>query len=120
MLDKLVDLKIPSPMVCGIWVDGVNCYAYTMDLEYGGIYRMIEIGKFILPKTLQDVTKAKFILATLLKLKSICDETAEKIEISIKAGKVHQKIASSHQSPKAHWKRNGEYEYIMIPKKAKR
>ncbi|KAG2227851.1 hypothetical protein INT45_002089 [Circinella minor] len=83
MLDKLVDKRIESPSVCGISVDVNNidisefftqqakCSTYILDLKYDGIYRLVELGSFELPSSINDVSKAKQCLAAFLQLKVI-------------------------------------------------
>lgn len=40
-----------------------------MDLEYNGVYKMVEIDQFILPSSLQDLAKVGFIVTQLLTIK---------------------------------------------------
>jgi Na+/glutamate symporter len=69
MIDTLVDANIPSPVVCGVWVDGKTCSTYKMDLKYNGLYRLIELDAFQLPTTMEDIMKARKIFSMLMKLK---------------------------------------------------
>ncbi|CAG8485652.1 1505_t:CDS:10 [Paraglomus occultum] len=55
-LDKMVDDGIftEDVVVCGILVHGLLCSAYAMDLKYDGVYRMILLGRFYLPRDHND------------------------------------------------------------------
>ncbi|KAI9318180.1 hypothetical protein BX666DRAFT_1599376 [Dichotomocladium elegans] len=93
MIDILVAYGIDQPRVCGLWVQGTlillcydhthsfgkcsgfSCHTYAMDLEYEGIYRMVELDQFHLPRTVADLVLTKHAMECLLKVKGIIIRT---------------------------------------------
>lgn len=50
-LDKSIEDGVDDVVICGLQIIGFLGMGYVMDLRYDGIYRMILIGGFELPKS---------------------------------------------------------------------
>ncbi|KAI8329622.1 hypothetical protein BC941DRAFT_193891 [Chlamydoabsidia padenii] len=100
ILNRLIRLGLESPLVCGLWIDGHHCEALKMDLRANGVYRLIELDNFELPKSIDDLTKVRTIVQKLLKIKRLIDIMTEDIERSIKMRKASQ--SSNHPCKMAH------------------
>ncbi|KAI9494177.1 hypothetical protein BDB00DRAFT_787391 [Zychaea mexicana] len=50
MINKLVELSVPNPTVCGLIVKGFKCTTYRLDLKAKHVYRMVELQEFLLPQ----------------------------------------------------------------------
>ncbi|KAG1041036.1 hypothetical protein G6F43_012180 [Rhizopus delemar] len=98
ILNQLIRLGLESPLVCGLWIDGHHCEALKMDLRANGVYRLIELDNFELPKSIDDLTKVRTIVQKLLKIKRLIDIMTEDIERSIKKRKASQSSQSSQSS----------------------
>lgn len=98
ILNRLIRLRLESPLVCGLWIDGHHCEALKMDLRVNGVYRLIELDNFELPKLIDDLTKVRTIVQKLLKIKRLIDIMTEDIERSIKKRKASQLSQSSLQN----------------------
>lgn len=80
MIDYLVDASIENISVCGILVEGVKCFTYMMDLEYDGVYRMVQLGQFNLVRDVSDILLIPKAIEYLLQTKSIILETLNSID----------------------------------------
>ncbi|ORX45539.1 hypothetical protein DM01DRAFT_1275528, partial [Hesseltinella vesiculosa] len=80
MVNNLIRLGLESPVVCGLWVDGYHCECLKMDLRANGLYRLVELDNFDLPKSIDDLTKVQAITQKLLKVKMLIDKTTEDVE----------------------------------------
>ncbi|CAO3641119.1 unnamed protein product [Cunninghamella blakesleeana] len=80
MIDYLADASIENISVCGVLVEGVNCFTYEMDLEYDGIYRMIQLGQFNLVRDVADILLLPKAIEYLLQTKAIILETLNSID----------------------------------------
>ncbi|RUP45547.1 hypothetical protein BC936DRAFT_148032 [Jimgerdemannia flammicorona] len=55
-LDKVIDDGVENKdvVVCGLLKQGLRCSLYAIDLRYDGVYRMITLGRFFLPRDNHD------------------------------------------------------------------
>ncbi|CAO3639221.1 unnamed protein product [Cunninghamella echinulata] len=124
LLNELVNYKVESPVVVGLWVSGFFCKSYKMDLSYNGVYRLVQLDEFELPHTIDDITKSSTIISCFLKMKNIINNTITNLE---NASKRKLKIISNNTSntnntnsekiPQKHWQRHSSEKVFRIPKK---
>ncbi|KAG1050497.1 hypothetical protein G6F43_007233 [Rhizopus delemar] len=106
MINQLIRLGLESPIVCGLWIDGYYCISLKMDLRANGIYRLVEVDKFELPKSTDDLTKVRTITQKLLKIKMLIDKVIADIERNIKKRKSYSSsLSPSLPNPNVQWVR---------------
>ncbi|CAJ0907449.1 1045_t:CDS:2, partial [Entrophospora sp. SA101] len=78
-IDLMINDQIISKdiIICGLLVDGYQCNLYTMDLKYSGIYRMILLGVFYLPRSHHDFGVFQRTIELLTQFKVIVNQTSE-------------------------------------------
>lgn len=106
MFNRLIRLGLELPIVCGLWIDGYYCVSLKMDLRANGIYRLVEVDKFELPKSTDDLTKVRTITQKLLKIKMLIDKVIADIERNIKKRKSYSSsLSPSLPNPNVQWVR---------------
>ncbi|KAL1926233.1 hypothetical protein VTP01DRAFT_5930 [Rhizomucor pusillus] len=90
MVDAMVELGVESPAALGIVVAGDVCRMFKTDLEFDGIYRMIQIGQFHLIRSTSDVNLTLTILEHLTHIKTLTCQVVSKIKASFSGGAEHQ------------------------------
>ncbi|KAI9494178.1 hypothetical protein BDB00DRAFT_336819 [Zychaea mexicana] len=79
MIDKLVELSVPNPTVCGLIVKGFKCTTYRLDLKAKHVYRMVELQEFLLPQESYQVGCLPTCIQALGQVKEILAQTAKNI-----------------------------------------
>ncbi|KAI8370445.1 uncharacterized protein BYT42DRAFT_89094 [Radiomyces spectabilis] len=74
MLDHLVDEHVNQPMTFGIYIEGCQCRSFKMDLQYDGIYRLVQLRQFSLMKNIYDFGMIRNTICSLRQLKTLVNE----------------------------------------------
>ncbi|CAO3673182.1 unnamed protein product [Rhizopus stolonifer] len=82
MLNNLISHKIPSPITCGILVEGKNCSLYKMDLIGQSFYRMVLLTSFPLCTTPSELCLIPNVFMWMTYIKDITIDTANRVEKS--------------------------------------
>ncbi|CAO3620580.1 unnamed protein product [Mucor hiemalis] len=117
MLEKPVMIGVKSPRVCGLWVDGYRCKTYTLEIKHDGIYKLIQLSDFDLPRKLEDIVKVRSIMKHLLTIKSIIETTKKNIELAIrrsKKGGLVEEEANEENVPRPCWLRDSPGEELRV------
>jgi len=78
-LDKMLDDGIDARdmVICGLHVQGLRCSLFTMDLKYDGVYRMILLDRFYLPRDHYDFILFQKAAEVLMQAKLIVIRSSE-------------------------------------------
>lgn len=82
-LNLLINDGVKEPKVCGIHCEGENICTFIMDLPSPKLYRLCNVSKIKLFKSIDQLSLLPGVLSHLLFLKSIASETAAKIEDAV-------------------------------------
>ncbi|KAJ8657671.1 hypothetical protein O0I10_006486 [Lichtheimia ornata] len=55
MLDAMVDARVPSPVVCGLLVEGHECTSYKMEMVSEAVYALTRLAEFSLLRGQHDL-----------------------------------------------------------------
>ncbi|OBZ82244.1 hypothetical protein A0J61_09706 [Choanephora cucurbitarum] len=83
MVDRLVFLGVPSPVVCGLFADGRMTYTYKMTIKKDGEYEFVELGCFGTIRCTSDLMSLPIMMAYFEQLAEIVKQTLEKMEIKL-------------------------------------
>jgi hypothetical protein len=79
MLNSLIFINVPEPIVFGLLLKGLNCQLYAMWLEYDGVYVCRELQSFSLPRSVYEIMLCPSILSTVISLKEKINELIKRI-----------------------------------------
>ncbi|CAO3651166.1 unnamed protein product [Cunninghamella echinulata] len=99
MVDFLVAEDIDQITVCGMLVKGIECSTYKMDLEYDGMYRMVQLGGFHLLRNETDILLTPKIIQHLIQVKNYILKTANSIN------EKYKNIITDKAVQRRQWKR---------------
>ncbi|KAF0467197.1 hypothetical protein F8M41_026043 [Gigaspora margarita] len=83
-LDKAIEDGVDDPVICGLQVIGFLGRAYTIDLRFDRIYRMILIGEFELPRCFTSWGTVLQCYQVLNKIRTIVNDAAIQYQSSVK------------------------------------
>ncbi|KAI8373414.1 hypothetical protein EDC96DRAFT_499244 [Choanephora cucurbitarum] len=83
MVDRLVLLGVPSPVVCGLFADGRMTYTYKMTIKKDGEYEFVELGCFGTIRCTSDLMSLPIMMAYFEQLAEIVKQTLEKMKIKL-------------------------------------
>lgn len=85
--------------LCGIVMKGSSCDVYVMDHKYDGLYRVVLLKRFHLPRDCYDMNQLVSIFPLFDKLKSIVGTSARMLRNSpVAAARIPEDIVSMHTS----------------------
>lgn len=102
-------------MVCGLWIEGYYSVSLKMELQANDMYRLVEIGKFELPKSIDDLTKGQTIAQKLLKIQMLIGKAIADIERNIKKRKSYSPSLPSNASSLSPSLPNSNVQWIREP-----
>ncbi|ORY99348.1 hypothetical protein BCR43DRAFT_226812 [Syncephalastrum racemosum] len=79
MLNRLILLGTPDPVVCGILVEGFNMTTFTMDLPAPQLYRMQMLAQTPIFRRRTDFVCIPALLSRLVQIKDIAIGTARNV-----------------------------------------
>jgi len=76
-IDEIIEHGVEATEVCGLLVQGFRCDLFVMDLKFDGLYRMIRVGRFYLPRDRHNFSVLPDAIEVLLQGKRIVTRSAE-------------------------------------------
>ncbi|OBZ81267.1 hypothetical protein A0J61_10684 [Choanephora cucurbitarum] len=80
MLDSLIKRGMRSPRVLGLLVDGFDCYLYMMQIDNEAIYQMVELRRFSLPKSEEELLLLRNLFEATFLVKTVSLEVFKEFE----------------------------------------
>ncbi|KAL7310985.1 hypothetical protein PS15m_008809 [Mucor circinelloides] len=113
-LNKFIINGVTKPKVCGIQCEGENVQTFVMYIPSPKLYRIINISKIKLFKSLDQRSLLPNVIKHLLCLKEVALETATKIEAASLYS--HSNLKRPAANPPVNWLSSGDVILSRTPK----
>ncbi|EPB82140.1 hypothetical protein HMPREF1544_11139 [Mucor circinelloides 1006PhL] len=116
-LNKSIINGVTKPKVCDIHCEGENVQTFAMYIPSPKLYRIINISRIKLFKSLDQTSLLSNVIKHLLCLKEVALETATKMEAASLYS--HSNLKRPASNPPVYWLSSGDAVLSRTPKKQK-